>query len=212
MSMAAQYLVTAVIGSRGSTSLIDRSTAGSPATRERTRSRRTRLPIPWCETLSGLESAQPRAPPRGSSIRRFRALAVRAARADRRAAALAAAAALTCPVRTAAELRRLAMEPDQLAGEQCLNAEGPVHEHPPISGGRPASRPRCATGAHCDIRPIWRASGPKGETHNMAFCAGWTTAQGGDGAAFSLAARLGSLCAEGAQSRSRALLVRRVSG
>ena len=78
--------------------------------------------------------------------------AVRAARADRRAAALAAAAALTCPVRTAAELRRLAMEPDQLAGEQCLNAERPVHEHPPISGGRPASRPRCATGAHCDIR------------------------------------------------------------
>jgi len=44
------------------------------------------------------------------------------------------------------------MEPDQLAGEQCLNAERPVHEHPPISGGRPASRPRCATGAHCDIR------------------------------------------------------------
>jgi len=56
------------------------------------------------------------------------------------------------PVPTAAELRRLAMEPDQLAGEQCLNAEGLVHEHPPISGGRPASRPRCATGAHCDIR------------------------------------------------------------
>jgi len=44
------------------------------------------------------------------------------------------------------------MEPDQLAGEQCLNAERPVHEYPPISGGRPASRPRCATGAHCDIR------------------------------------------------------------
>ena len=58
------------------------------------------------------------------------------------------------PVPTAAELRRLAMEPDQLAGEQCLNAEGLVHEHPPISGGRPASRPRCATGAHCDIRLI----------------------------------------------------------
>src|SRR5260370_35920153 len=54
--------------------------------------------------------------------------------------------------------------------------------------------------------------GPSGETHNMAFCAGRTTAQGGDGAAFSLAARLGSLCAEGAQSRSHALLVRRVSG
>jgi len=44
-------------------SLVDRSTAGSPATRERTRSGRTRLSIPWCETLSGLESAQPRAPP-----------------------------------------------------------------------------------------------------------------------------------------------------
>jgi hypothetical protein len=82
----------------------------------------------------------------------IRALAVRAARADRRAAALAAAAALTCPVRTAAELRRLAMEPDQLAGEQCLNAERPVHEYPPVSGGLPASRPRCVTGAHCDIR------------------------------------------------------------
>jgi len=50
------------------------------------------------------------------------------------------------------------------------------------------------------------------ETQNMAFCAGRTTAHGGDGAAFSLAARLGSLCAEGAQSRSCALLVRRVSG
>ncbi len=39
------------------------------------------------------------------------------------------------------------MEPEQLADEQCLNAERPVHEHPPVSGGRPASRPRCATGA-----------------------------------------------------------------
>jgi hypothetical protein len=89
---------------------------------------------------------------RGSSILRFRAPAVRAARADRRAAALAAAAALTCPVRTAAELRRLAMEPEQLAGEHCLNAGRPVHEHPPVSGGRPAGRPQCATGAHRDIR------------------------------------------------------------
>jgi len=88
---------------------------------------------------------------RGSSILRFRAPAVRAARADRRAAALAAAAALTCPVRTAAELRRLAVEPEQLAGEQFLNAERPVHE-PPVSGGLPASRPRCATGAYRDIR------------------------------------------------------------
>jgi len=48
--------------------------------------------------------------------------AVRAARADRRAAALAAAAALSCPERTATMTRRLAMEPEQLAGEQCLNA------------------------------------------------------------------------------------------
>jgi hypothetical protein len=178
----------------------DRSTAGSPATRERTRSGRTRLSIPWCETLSGLESAQPRAPPGAAAgVGRMRrslptlrgrrvssrpgpadpagalaaviaqrqqhtsipGLAVRAARADRRAAALAVAAALTCPVRTAAELRRLAMEPDQLAGEQCLNAERPVHEHPPISGGRPASRPRCATGAYCDIRRYGRPSGSR---------------------------------------------------
>jgi hypothetical protein len=169
----------------------DRSTAGSPATRERTRSGRTRLSIPWCETLSGLESAQPRAPPGGGRWRGTDApviadparpagqLAARpgrpgrcARRSDRPEAAAyvdsgpggarrssgpacrspRSAAALTCPVRTAAELRRLAMEPDQLAGEQCLNAERPVHEHPPISGGRPASRPRCATGAYCDIR------------------------------------------------------------
>jgi len=92
---------------------------------------------------------------RGSSILRFRAPAVRAARADRRAAALAAAAALTCPVRTPAELRRLAMEPEQLAGEQCLNAERPVHEHPPV----PAGRPRCATGAHRAIRRYGRQPG-----------------------------------------------------
>jgi hypothetical protein len=167
----------------------DRSTVGSPATRERTRSGRTRLSIPWCETLSGLESAQPRAPPgaaagvgrmrRSLPTLRGRRVSSRpgrpgrcARRSDRPEAAEyvdsgpggarrssgpacrspRSAAALTCPVRTAAELRRLAMEPDQLAGEQCLNAERPVHEHPPISGGRPASRPRCATGAYCDIR------------------------------------------------------------
>jgi len=186
MSIAAQYLVTAVIGVKGTNVTYDRSTAGSPATRERTRSGRTRLSIRWCETLSGLESAQPRAPPGGGRWRGTDApviagparpagqLAARpgrpgrcACRSDRReAAAYVDSGPWRCaplertgvpqpsqrPVPTAAELRRLAMEPDQLAGEQCLNAEGLVHEHPPISGGRPASRPRCATGAHCDIR------------------------------------------------------------
>jgi hypothetical protein len=111
---------------------------------------------------------------RGSSILRSRAPAVRPARADRRAAALAAAAALTCPVRTAAELRRLAMEPEQLAGEQCLNAERPVHEHPPVSGGRPASRPRCATGARSDIRRYARLLSRLLErvdaAHNAVIC------------------------------------------
>src|SRR5262249_10780932 len=53
---------------------------------------------------------------RGSSILRFRAPAVRAARADRRVAALAAAAALTCPVRTATGPLPTAMEPEQLPG------------------------------------------------------------------------------------------------
>src|ERR1700759_2015277 len=38
--------------------------------------------------------------------------------------------------------------------------------------------------------------GPSGETHDMAFCAERTTALGGGGAVFSLAAGLGSLCAE----------------
>jgi len=33
-----------------------------PATRERTRSRRARLPVPWCETHRGLQSAELRAP------------------------------------------------------------------------------------------------------------------------------------------------------
>src|SRR6185312_13301139 len=69
MSIAAQYLVTAVIGVKGTNVTYDRSTAGSPATRERTRSGRTRLSIRWCETLSGLESAQPRAPPGGGRWR-----------------------------------------------------------------------------------------------------------------------------------------------
>src|SRR6185312_5933576 len=69
MSIAAQYLVTAVIGVKGTNVTYDRSTAGSPATRERTRSGRTRLSIRWCETLSGLENAQPRAPPGGGRWR-----------------------------------------------------------------------------------------------------------------------------------------------
>src|SRR6185437_10124821 len=136
-------------------SLVDRSTAGSPATRERTRSGRTRLSIPWCETLSGLESAQPRAPPGAAAgVGRMRRSwpALRGRRVSSRpgpadpagalAAVIAGAAAYVdsgpwrCarrertgvpqpsqrPVPTAAELRRLAMEPDQLAGEQCLNA------------------------------------------------------------------------------------------
>ena len=152
------------------------------------------MSIRWCETLSGLESAQPRAPPGGGRWRGTDApviadparpagqLAARpgrpgrcACRSDRReAAAYVDSGPWRCaplertgvpqpsqrPVPTAAELRRLAMEPDQLAGEQCLNAERPVHEHPPISGGRPASRPRCATGAHCDIRLILRGCWP----------------------------------------------------
>jgi hypothetical protein len=48
-----RHLATAVIGSRGPTSLLDRSTAGSPATCERTRSGRTRSSIPRCKTPSG---------------------------------------------------------------------------------------------------------------------------------------------------------------
>jgi len=48
---------------------------------------------------------------------------VRAARADRRATALAAAAALTCPVRTAAGPADWRWSLNSWPGEQCLNAK-----------------------------------------------------------------------------------------
>jgi hypothetical protein len=61
---------------------------------------------------------------------------VRAARADRRAAALAAAAALICPARTAAGPAGWRWSLSSWPGGHCLNALRPVHEHPPVSGGR----------------------------------------------------------------------------
>ena len=73
---------------------------------------------------------------RGSSMLRFRAPAMRAARADRRATALAAAAALTCLARTAAGPVDWRWSLNSWPGGQCLNALRPVHEHPPVSGGR----------------------------------------------------------------------------
>src|SRR6266496_2037930 len=54
-------------------------------------------------------------------MHRFRP--VRAARADRRATALAAAAALTCPVRTAAGPADWRWNLNSWPGEQCLNAK-----------------------------------------------------------------------------------------